>query len=931
MKCLAFTDRSSASSLCLIFCRRAVIAALAILAMGSRGKADEPVPTRIVANPATTVRFVEPSTDVVSGGESLPLASTASPVQQPGPEVWVSSTDEGVPDKGAELIQVTAADTPSASPAAALEPRTPETAPARLKFDVGPAVAADQSHSPTLTTLRPVVRPSSPTTVPTMREQAPMIVASEPATPKPETPKPETMVIRLPQAVQPQIVRPELLRSRPRMSLDIAPQPVLPKIVTSVPTAPRTDAASVPEPKPNAPVLVATAPAKPANIAPKPALPKLAEPKPRVPVFVATAPAKPANIAPKPALPKPTESITVGPALVMSEPIERTRVPTSPSFGGSDTRKGENGWNPFARTGTEDRAVDLVRAVPARQLQVPLTTQPEALPRDRSPLPALVSSQGAPPMVATRPAPRPVVEEVRQDAWQSSNAVFRTVSAPSSQNGPRAERRVALLQPQPITPPAALPPTRLGPFEVLDHTDELAVVLRRSKLLRTQVDVYRTAVVDPSVCDVVQFTPREISVIGRSQGATHVTFWFEDDTHRPVTYLVRVVPDPEVSERREQQYDILEEILAELFPESKVSLTPVADKLIVRGQARDAAEAAQILAVIRGQAVMGGRGSGHLVDGTAVDPLRREETNQQLPATQVINMLRIPGAQQVALRVKIAELNRSAARQFGVNIDLKFDLNDGYLLLQTLLNQATGNSAASVLGSFDGDQLNFGIHYLEQHGVVRLLSEPTLVTLSGRPATFVAGGEIAVPTTVGVGGAAAITTDFRAYGAIISFLPVVLDKDLIRLEVSPEFSQLDNDTSSGGIPGMKTRAVTTTVEMREGQTLAIAGLLEDTMKGDNTGNVPFIAELLGKREVTRNENELIILVTPELIHPMDPETVPPLPGFDVTEPTNKEFFLKGRIEGRPVHEYRSTVWPRLRRRYQAGGPAMISGPFGHGD
>jgi len=123
----------------------------------------------------------------------------------------------------------------------------------------------------------------------------------------------------------------------------------------------------------------------------------------------------------------------------------------------------------------------------------------------------------------------------------------------------------------------------------------------------------------------------------------------------------------------------------------------------------------------------------------------------------------------------------------------------------------------------------------------------------------------------------------------------------------------------------------TTVEMREGQTLAIAGLLEDTMKGDNTGNVPFIAELLGKREVTRNENELIILVTPELIHPMDPETVPPLPGFDVTEPTNKEFFLKGRIEGRPVHEYRSTVWPRLRRRYQAGGPAMISGPFGHGD
>ena len=236
-----------------------------------------------------------------------------------------------------------------------------------------------------------------------------------------------------------------------------------------------------------------------------------------------------------------------------------------------------------------------------------------------------------------------------------------------------------------------------------------------------------------------------------------------------------------------------------------------------------------------------------------------------------------------------------------------------------------------LVGTFDNGNLNFGIHYLEQHGVMRMLSEPTLVTLSGRPATFIAGGEFAVPTTVGVGGAAAVTTDFRAYGAIVTFLPTVLDKDHIRLEVAPEFSQIDQGTAVGGTPGLTTRAVTTTVEMREGQTLAIAGLLDDSMQGDNTGNVPFVARLLGRREVTRNETELIILVTPELIHPMEPEAVPPLPGFDLTEPTNCEFFLKGRIEGRPTHEYRSTVWPRLRRRYQAGGPAMISGPFGHGD
>ena len=84
------------------------------------------------------------------------------------------------------------------------------------------------------------------------------------------------------------------------------------------------------------------------------------------------------------------------------------------------------------------------------------------------------------------------------------------------------------------------------------------------------------------------------------------------------------------------------------------------------------------------------------------------------------------------------------------------------------------------------------------------------------------------------------------------------------------------------------------------------------------------------RDTSRSETELIILVTPELVHPMEPEEVPPLPGFDVTEPNYRQFFLYGHIEGNPTQDYRSTVWPRLRKRYGMGGPAMTSGPFGHG-
>ncbi|GAB6164859.1 hypothetical protein JCM19992_08590 [Thermostilla marina] len=513
-----------------------------------------------------------------------------------------------------------------------------------------------------------------------------------------------------------------------------------------------------------------------------------------------------------------------------------------------------------------------------------------------------------------------IVEEV--DAGVMPDEGFTAVPSPSDRDvvmqvvpaGPAPETTYVEPEAAPMTPE----------LEVIDESGELTVIVRRSKLLRTKVDIYRTAVVDPSICDVAHYTTREVAILGKSQGATHVTFWFADEKYRPVTYLVRVVPDPEIQLQQEERYRLLESHLRRLFPESKVTLTAVGDKLVVRGQARDAAEAAQIMAIIRGE-VVSARG---VAEGTAADPVGNEATNQTLPALQVINMLRIPGPAQVALKVKIAELNRSAARNFGVDMDMNF--SQGEVLLQSLLNLASGGTA-SILGNFDGGDIQFGIHYLEEHGVVRLLSEPTLVTLSGRPATFIAGGEFAVPTAVGVNGVGAVTTDFRAYGAIITFLPTVLDKDHIRLEVAPEFSQIDDENTVNGTPGLKTRAVTTTVEMREGQTLAIAGLLDDAMSGDNAGDLPFVAQIFGRRSISRRETELIILVTPELVEPMEPEEVPPVPGFDVTEPTNHEFYLKGHIEGRPTQEYDSTVWPRLRRRYNAGGPAQISGPYGHGD
>jgi pilus assembly protein CpaC len=481
-----------------------------------------------------------------------------------------------------------------------------------------------------------------------------------------------------------------------------------------------------------------------------------------------------------------------------------------------------------------------------------------------------------------------------------------------------------------------------SPFEAIQESGKVKLRVRRSILLRTKVDIYRTAIVDEAVCDIVQFTPREVSIIGRAVGQTHVTFWFDDPAMAPLTYVVEVKPDAEQVKADESKYQLLENVINEMFPDSKVHLVIVADKLLVKGQAKDSEEAAQIMTIVRAQSGIRGAGGpgglggygGGLSEGAATPVLSLQATGGNPgPAYQIINMLRVPGVQQVALKVKIAELNRSAARGFGVDLNAAIDFGDSVegsrLFLSSLLN-ASNTGGTSLLASFSGDDVSVGIRYLQERGVIRLLSEPTLVTLSGRPATFIAGGEFAVPTIVGSVGLNAVTTDFRAFGAIISFLPTVVDKDRVRLQVAPEFSQINSDLAVGGTPGLNVRAATTTVEMREGQTLAIAGLLEDTYKATNVGDLPGLAKIFGRRDTARSETELIILVSPELVHPMEPEEVPPLPGFDVTEPNAGQFFLHGDIEGNPTQDYRSTVWPRLRKRYGMGGPAMTSGPFGHG-
>ena len=498
---------------------------------------------------------------------------------------------------------------------------------------------------------------------------------------------------------------------------------------------------------------------------------------------------------------------------------------------------------------------------------------------------------------------------------------------------------------------------------------------RHSKILRTKKPVSRVSITNPEVLEVTQFSPTEFEIIGTHIGQTSLTLWFggpgEPGGGEMLRYLVRVYPDLGIEEQQKVEYSELERRINELFPNSYVQLIPVADKLIVRGQARDSREAGEIMAILRGehgelkpaaqgQAVVAGQGmvtAPGIVPGLGVLPslgVGNPETGgppvregpaaglfSNYPArrpTTVINMLDIPGEMQVMLKVRVAELSRSALRSIGAKLNLSFDnfnLNSSFGL---------GGAFNAVLNTKD---VMLTIDAISTNSYGKVLAEPNLVTLSGNAASFIAGGEFAVPTAVGVNGIGAVSTNFQGFGAQLQFTPTVLDKDRIRLQVSPTFSSINMTNAVNGIPGLNTRAVTTTVELREGQWLAIAGLIQDEQNGSKSGvpwlgDLPYIGVLFSNRSVTRDETELLVLVSPELVRPLEPEEAPlVLPGMEVTEPGNWAEFLVGDYEGRFGCEHRSTTAPvdqqhlremridaRREARYQRSEDRYLEGPHG---
>ena len=419
------------------------------------------------------------------------------------------------------------------------------------------------------------------------------------------------------------------------------------------------------------------------------------------------------------------------------------------------------------------------------------------------------------------------------------------------------------------------------------HGGEFLVPINKSQILRVDVPFTDLLVGNEEIADVLPLTNRTIYVLGKSLGSTSLSIYGRGKR------LIAIV-DLMVT------YDIqgLKSRLFDLFPEEEIEVRGVNDSVILSGTVSSSEKLTQALAV----------------------------SDRYAPG-RVTNLLSVNGSQQVLLAVRFVEVKRTVLKQFGLNTTLLFDsgatVTAGALTgpnataaVATTIDPNTSNIALSgdaPLGFLAGAlalstgnfALTLDLDALEKKGLLKTLAEPNLIALSGDTASFLAGGEFPVPVAQSSdNGQTTITVEFKPFGISLSFTPTVIGKDLINLVVSPEVSAIDTTTSvivSGfSIPGLTTRRVTTTVELRDGQSFAIAGLIQsdftDTVNQiPGLGDVPIIGALARSSEFNRSETELVIIVTPYIVKPA-PAGAQITPADNFVPPSDTDIFMYGRVE-----------------------------------
>lgn len=414
----------------------------------------------------------------------------------------------------------------------------------------------------------------------------------------------------------------------------------------------------------------------------------------------------------------------------------------------------------------------------------------------------------------------------------------------------------------------------------------IRIAMGASQVLDLDKPATRTSVANPEVADALVLSPRQLYILGKSPGVTTLMVWVKHN-ETPTAYDITV--EPNVAE--------LNRLLTLLYPhDGPLQVTTAGSHVVVSGSVASAGRLSQIIQIAEAYA-----------------PKR------------IINLLALKGAQQVLLEVRVAEIDRSLLRRLGVNGG--YANNTGHEFGVSVLKNLTsilpaGDSAAAVAPIVGAATPPFGIGLgpaisalfrggignttwtafldaLKEENLVKVLAEPTLVTTNGQEASVLAGGEFPIPIPQAFG---VTTVQYKSFGVQLKFRPVVLDQRRISITVTPEVSELDfakGLTLQGfTVPSITTRRASTTVELEEGQSFVVAGLLRDNVreivsKFPYLGDVPILGALFRSTKFEKNESELIILVTPRFAAPVDANTLS-LPTDRYRESSEIDQFFYGR-------------------------------------
>ena len=418
---------------------------------------------------------------------------------------------------------------------------------------------------------------------------------------------------------------------------------------------------------------------------------------------------------------------------------------------------------------------------------------------------------------------------------------------------------------------------------------QLRILAGRSAVVNTARAVKRSAIGDAEVATVKPLTATSLLVTPRKAGTTQLIVWDDNDRSQMIDVVVQL------------DTATVQEQLRKILPDSKIEVASANAAIVLRGRV------------------------------PTTDAAKQAEEVAAPYAVKVLNFLEVTGGQQVMLQVRFAEVSRSATSALGVNLfaaDGAFiggsnigainptnsipgsivgntPPNAGVALPSRAISPTVTIFGAGQVGSF---YLEAFVQALRQNNLLRILAEPNLLTMSGKEADFLAGGSFPIPVAGGseLGGSSAVTIEFREFGVRLRFLPTVTGDGRVRLQVSPEVSDLDFTTAvrlnGFVVPGLSQRKVNTTIELAEGQTFAIAGLLNQTVTAtkDSTpllGDVPVLGALFRSVRYQRKETELIVLVTPKLVAPMNPGEVPDGPGQRWRHPTENDLFFNQDLGG----------------------------------